>query len=234
MTSRLQCLVVGEPVADNAELITRQCRRLADERVIASSGEEVINACRHHRPEMVLLSLDIPRPKAVEVAKGLRRDMPGVYLVALYRELGVNMVDKLEKAGFDDLIPQPLERTELFRLASARFQKPFRQHHRYDVSIEVHRADGVMIGRTIDLSEGGMRLQAVHPLSARDSLLVHLGVLDEASSKVQVRCQILEVVGEPPQTVTARAMFENLRGEEYRRLQAFLLQLTDHGSYPGR
>ena len=57
-------------------------------------------------------------------------------------------------------------------------------------------------------------------------MLVDLA-LDKERGSVRVRCKVLSVDGTPPQQVTARAIFQNLRGEEYRRLTKFLGSLED-------
>ena len=56
---------------------------------------------------------------------------------------------------------------------------PFRRHDRYTVTIDVVRADGVTVGRTIDLSEGGSVHGRLHPLTPGESVLIDLPLGDE-------------------------------------------------------
>jgi CheY-like chemotaxis protein len=217
---RLRGLLVADPVESVARQIADGCERLAEDRLIATTGAKAIDLGGELRPEMAILSLELAKPEAIAVATDLRRSLPDTFIVITFRELTVPVMERLGRLGVDDFMPQPLDLTGVFRVASRHFGVAFRRHDRHPVTVDVQRADGVLIGRTLDLSEGGMRFSAIHPVSSDDSLLVDLMV--PGASALRVRCRILEVEGKPPMPVTARAKFDNLRGRDHERLAAYL------------
>jgi DNA-binding response OmpR family regulator len=188
---RLRSLLVADPVERVARQITDGCERLAEDRLIATTGARALALANDHRPEMVILSLELAKSETVDVATDLRRSLPDCFIVITYRELAVPTMERLGKLGVDDFKPQPLDLTSVFRAASRHFGVPFRRHDRHAVTVDVQRADGVQIGRTLDLSEGGMRFAALHPMSADDSVLVDLMVPGQKA--LRVRCRVLEV-----------------------------------------
>lgn len=220
---RLGRLVVADPVESVARHIADGCDRLADERIVATSGERTLVAAATARPEMVILSLELARPETLLVATELRRACPDAFIIITFRELAVPTMERLGKLGIDDFMSHPVDLTAVYRAASRRFGVGFRRHERHEVALDVLRADGVLIGRTINLSEGGMRLSAFHPLAAGDSLLVALMMPDD--KPLQVRCHVLAVEGRPPVPVIVRAQFDNLRGREHERLARYLATL---------
>lgn len=221
---RLRSLVVADPVDSLARQIADGCERLADERVVVGTSEAVLAYARTHKPDMIILSLELTNPDAVDVASGLRHELPATFIVVSFRELAVPTMERLARLGVDDFIAQPIDLTVVFRAASRHFGVAFRRHDRHGVAIDVLRADGVLIGRTIDLSEGGMRMRAFHPVVVGDSLFVDLAI--EAGKPIRVRCRVLEVEGQPPIPVAIRAQFENLRGRERERMIAYTNRLA--------
>lgn len=222
---KLRCLVVADPSREAAELIAKETSRLAETRPIATAGNEVLELVAARDPEALVLSLELSRPDASEVVAKLTKEKPALFIVATFRELGVPTMDKLGRAGIADFIPQPIDFTQLFRAASNRFGTPFRRHARYPVTLEVYRADGVLIGNTRDISEGGLQMDCIHPVAENHSLLIDL-VLPGDHGRLRVRCDIISVKGTPPQTVSARGQFHNLRGEQLERFTAYLSELN--------
>jgi CheY-like chemotaxis protein len=219
LEQRLRGLLIADPVETVAAHIATQCERLAESTFIATTGERALAMVREKKPEMVILSLELQRPETLEVARGIRDSSPGTFVVISFRELAVPTMERLGKLEVGDFMPQPLDFAALFRATSRRFERYFRRHDRHSVTLDVLRADGVLIGRTRNLSEGGMLFDAFHPLTADESLLVDLGLHDRP---LRVRCQVLGVDGQAPAPVKARVQFENLRGPEQRRLIDFL------------
>ncbi len=219
---RLKGLVVADPVESVAQLVARHCERLAEERLFTTGGERTIAQVASLRPEMVVLSLEITKPDAVEVAKAIQKIAPDTFIIITFREMAVPMMEKLGKLEVGDFIAQPVDFAAIFRAASKRFGTVFRRHERHSVTLDIQRADGVLIGKTRDLSEGGLMMDAIHPFSVDESLLVDLGLPEKP---LRVRCHVLAVDGQPPAKVTARVMFENLRGREHERLVGYLADL---------
>ena len=89
-----------------------------------------------------------------------------------------------------------------------------------DISTKVYRTDGKLLGKTQNLSEGGLQLDSSVPLQAGQSILVDIEI--SQSEQIRARCLILDVE-EVNMKMKARAQFQNLRGNAYRRLMSFLI-----------
>jgi CheY-like chemotaxis protein len=218
---KLKCMVVADPKRSAAELTADQCERLASRREITTTTNETIARVEALEPELLLLSLELPKLDPLRAVPALRQRLPKLFVIATYRELSLPRMKKLSEAGVEEFIAQPVDIIQVYRAASARFRTSFRRHDRYALSLDVVRADGVVIGKTIDLSEGGLRMEAVHPMTPGESILVDLA-LPDGPKPLRVRCQLLHVDGQAPAKVTVRAQFVNLWGPEHRRLVNFL------------
>jgi hypothetical protein len=221
---KLQCLVVADPSESARRQIIGETARLAERRIGVSSGDEALKLVKEQSPEMLLLSLELRDVNAA--VQKLRKAHPGLFMVATFRELGVPGMDKLAKTGVDDFIPQPIDYTALYRTASTRFGVPFRRHTRFPAQLEVYRADGVLVGKTLDISEGGLRMDCIHPLQKEASMLYDIALPGDAERRLRIRCLVLDVAGDAPRQVVARVQFQNLRGEEHRRMIAFFAELA--------
>ena len=217
----LKSLVVADPVGDVAEMVTNQCRRLALTRVIATTGEDTSTLVQRLKPEVLVVSQEISRPTLEELVPRFIKMLPDLLIVATFREMTIPKMEQLNRLGVDDFIAQPVNATEIFRAVSRRFNTPFRQFHRFDVVMNVIRADGVHIGNTLNISEGGVRLQLTHAFQADESLLVDI-ILPNDVKPLRARCRLLSIEPAGSDQLIARSQFENLRGEEHRRLVHFL------------
>lgn len=220
--AQLRCILIADPAAGVAQMIADETERLAVERLAVTSGDDVVRLAGEKRPEVVLLSLELNKPDATAVAKKLQKQHPDIFIMATFRELAVGKMDQLSAAGIEDFLPQPIDFVQLFRTASQRFGLAFRRHERYVVDVPVARVDGVLLGTTADLSEGGISFHCNEPTQAGQSLFVDL-LLPGPHTKVRVRCVVLKVgPGETAEKSLAQAQFENLRGQEHQRLLQFL------------
>ncbi len=222
---KLEQMIVADPMASVAELLADQCERLAEQCLVCTDGAAVIAAAKQRAPRMVMLSLEIQRPAALEVASELAKLEPRPFIVGMYRELGVPGMERYERIGVSDFVPQPVDVADVFRAASRHFGVPFRRHTRFAMRFDIARADGVLIGQTRDLSEGGMLMSTPHALTAGESLLVDLALPDGQDKPMRVRCSVLNVEGQAPAAMQANIQFVRLRGEEHRRLAQYLEKL---------
>ena len=164
-------MLIAHPNRGTAELIAEGCERLAERRLLAFSADETLRLAAATKPELILLSLELPGFPPKKLVPKLNQIATGVFIVATYRELSVPDMERLEtKSGVHELISHPVDILQVFRSASQRFNVPFRRHDWHNVTLEVFRADGVLIGKACDISEGGMCMDAIHPVSADESL----------------------------------------------------------------
>src|SRR6478609_6316600 len=88
-TMILKSLVVADPVGNIAELVTTQCRRLASQRVVATTGTQTLALVSEYKPEVLVVSLELARPPIEKLVPKLIKIVPDVLIVASFRELAV-------------------------------------------------------------------------------------------------------------------------------------------------
>lgn len=224
MSSKLQHLLIADPNPDTAQLIADACDRLAETTKIVTTGADALDALSAQQPQLLIISLELTRPDTIEVIPKIQ-NKGDMLILATYRELSVPLMEKLGRFGIDNFLPQPVDATEIFRAASKRFQMHFRRHDRHSVTVDVVRADGVQVGRTRDLSEGGLSMDALHPVHVDESQLLDLKLGDSAGKPLRVRCRVLHVEGEQAGHQVARMQFEKLWGPDQKRLADYIKSL---------
>jgi CheY-like chemotaxis protein len=213
---KLARLLVADPVPKIAQHIAAECGALARAVSVVTSGRELAQRAEAEQPQMIVMSLELADYDPFLVIETLHRVCPRTLVVATYRELAARQIELLRAAGVVDLHLQPVDTVALYRIASARFKKPFRRHVRLPIALEVRRADGAYFGQTRDLSQGGMLLDAAMLCAVGDSVLVDLMGPD---GPIRVRAVVLDV---QEHAGRLRAQFEHLRGGEYERLADLL------------
>lgn len=216
-------LIAADPMPEVAQLIIDQCRPLAEPRIAAVTADDVMLAASELHPEIVILSLELVRFQPEEFVKKIRQILPDALLMATFRELTLPQMEESRRAGVDEFIPQPVDPVHIFQAASLRFGTPVRRHERFTVTLDVFRSDGEPLGRTTNISEGGMCLDALCPLKQGDSFPVCLSIPPAPQTLVGVRFRVVAV--EATQPTRVHGGFENIRGESHRRLARFLSQL---------
>lgn len=223
----LKALVVADPVGNVAQLVTSQCKRLAHQRVVATTGEQTVSLVAELQPEVLVVSLEIMRPPIDKLVPRLIQAASDILIIATFRELSVPKMEQLNRLGVDDFVAQPINATEIFRAVSRRFNTAFRQFARFDCKTTVQRIDGKLLGHMVNISEGGMCLNLLTAVAPDESILVQID-LPGVALPVRTRFRVLSVAAaEPPAKSQARGQFENLRGAEQERLIAFLQTLED-------
>jgi hypothetical protein len=220
---KLKRMVIADPKQSTAQDVAEQCERLAQQRAIATTVAEMMQLIAELRPEVAVVSLELPGPPAKQWVPQLLKSQSGIFLISTYRELSVPEMERLGGLGVEEFIPHPIDILQVFRVTSRRFNVPFRRHDRYNLALDVFRMDGVMIGKTYDISEGGMCMEAIHPIGADESILVDLAI-EDGGEPLRIRCHVLSVEGQAPAPVRARIQFVTLWGPDQKRLIRFLRQ----------
>ncbi len=224
---KVPCMLVADPVGPVAERTISRFRRIADEGLAVSSGAEVIAALKRHKPQLILLSLELRDPDIIEVVRAVRKKLPRTLIIGTFRELSVPFIERLNSEGIEEFVAHPVKRSEVFSVVSRRLGLKTRLHPRFEAAIEIHRADGVFVGKTRNISSEGMLIHTAGPASVNQSLMVYLTL--SASERIRVRCRVLELEQSAPGTTLARAMFERVRGREYESLTNFIDKLEMSG-----
>ncbi len=225
---KLTSMVVADPKLEVAQQIAERCDRLAEKRATVSTADDLLREMQKNNAELVVLSLELAGQDTTELLPKILDLSPDALVVATYRELSVPKMEKLNDKGIQDFVEQPVDVVHIYRAASRRFRVPFRRHDRFAASLEVFRADGVLVGKSLDVSEGGMQMVAFHPMTAGESILVDVALA--GGKPLRLRCHVLHVDGQPPMQVVARMQFANLWEPEQKRLTEYLRGLTRYAA----
>jgi CheY-like chemotaxis protein len=226
----LKNMVVADPVGNVAELISKECRRLARHRVVATTGDQALGLVKEWRPEVLLLSLEIDRPGAEKLLPKITAALPEVLILGTYRKLPEATMQQLERLGVDAFLAHPIAASDVFSVVSKRFSLPFRELHRFLADCQVRRADATEaaeppLGHLLDLSETGMRFVCASPLTPEDVVPLHIDLGDSPSEPLPVQCRILSL-SERGGVQIARGHFLGLKGEPKKRLTQYVAGLT--------
>ena len=224
---KVPCMLVADPVGPVAERTVNRFRRIADEGIAVSTGEQVLTALKRHKPQLMLLSLELREPNVIEVVRAVRKKLPRTVIIGTFRELSVPVIERLNREGIEEFVAHPVRRSEVFSVVSRRLGIQTRLHPRFEAAVEVHRADGVFVGKTRNISSEGMLIHTAGPASVNQSLMVYLSL--SPTERIRVRCRVLELEHSSPGTTLARAMFERVRGREHESLTNFIDQLETAG-----
>ncbi|MEO1480523.1 MAG: PilZ domain-containing protein [Myxococcota bacterium] len=222
---KLNRLLIAEPVESTATHMAESFARLADSVDIVHRGQDAIDSVATLKPDMVLLSLELPDLDPDRVLAGIKKSGVEPFVVATYRELSVQGMKKLGSYGIGEFASQPLDTTAIYRAASAFFGRPFRRHTRHLVSCPVTRVDGAAIGTTLDLSEGGMLVSLNREVTTGMSQLWEIDLKDEEEKPLRVRCVVLGTDTSEGKQTAARVEFDKLIGPDFTRLSGFLRSL---------
>jgi len=79
----------------------------------ASDGNQALEACRRHRPDIVLLDLQMPGLSGIDVIAAIRGEFPGVRIIVLTTYGGDDLARRALSAGAQAYILKSSVRTEL-------------------------------------------------------------------------------------------------------------------------
>jgi putative two-component system response regulator len=137
VTSRV---LVADDDDSSCELLEEMLKREDFDVITAGDGHEAFESFIHHRPDVVLLDLQMPRLDGLEVCRRIKAD-PDTRLVPVILVTALSHVDdriRGIRAGADDFLTKPIERHELIaRVRSLAGLKTFTD--------ELERAESVLL-----------------------------------------------------------------------------------------
>jgi len=105
-------LLIADDVADNRELLIKIFENSPLHVVVAKDGLEAVELFRHHRPDLVLMDLRMPRMDGYEAAKKIKEESPDTPVIAL--TASIHRRSELPPDLFDAILGKPLNRQLLF------------------------------------------------------------------------------------------------------------------------
>ena len=166
-------MVVADPVAEVAQRIANDCKRLTKHTVTTTTGEDTIKAIKRYKPQIVVLSLELQTPSILEVANTIRKQMKRCVAIGTYRELSIPTIEQLKKENIVEFVAHRVSHDAspcFFAFSSAHSRK-----------------------RASSISEG-VRGHRTRLLLSTTSGFNFLGLFSSQSSTSEVQKTILEVV----------------------------------------
>jgi DNA-binding NtrC family response regulator len=105
---RAQVLVVDDEAASR-RLLDVRLRGLACEALMASDGEEALALIQKEVPSLILLDLEMPRMKGMELLRKLRQDQLDIPVIVITAYGSIERAVEAMKEGAYDFIPKPFD-----------------------------------------------------------------------------------------------------------------------------
>jgi two-component system alkaline phosphatase synthesis response regulator PhoP len=108
-------ILIADDNQQNVELLEAYLSGVDCEIVTASDGEQTIQAVEHHRPDLVLLDVMMPKLSGFEVCRKLRQN-PSTQDTLILMVTALNEASDFERgvqAGTDDFLTKPVNKVEL-------------------------------------------------------------------------------------------------------------------------
>jgi CheY-like chemotaxis protein len=108
-------LLIVEDDVDVAEMVTAFFRGQGYEVFTVNWGEEAIDACRDHRPDLVVLDIRLPDIDGFEVARRLRKNQRTQNIPIIFLTERREQDDRMQglELGADDYVTKPFDIQEL-------------------------------------------------------------------------------------------------------------------------
>lgn len=121
-TSASPVVLVADDDVDILALVSLRLKKAGYGVVIASDGEEALQAVREHRPALAIVDVRMPKMDGLELIRRIRADeesnqMPVIALSAHVRD--VNLAEGLQ-AGADEYVKKPFSPSSLVDLVAAK------------------------------------------------------------------------------------------------------------------
>ena len=117
-------------LADDHDLVRTGMRRLLDDvsgiEVIAeaTTGEEAVNLCREHVPQVVLMDINMPGMGGLAATERIKAELPGVRVIGLSMyEIG-HIERRARLAGVDALVSKSAGLSELLKAIFGQAEEP--------------------------------------------------------------------------------------------------------------
>ena len=111
-------VLLAEDHDDNRQLISRILTSLGLTVIQARDGEEAINLCAKHQPDLILMDIQMPNIDGIESFKTLRQREFTQPIIAFTANGVAFDVDYYIELGFDDCLTKPIDQVRFIRTIS--------------------------------------------------------------------------------------------------------------------
>ena len=208
------------------ELIQEVLRSVEVESLAFTESKQALPYLAKEKFDAVFVDVRMPPPDGIELtqkirATGLNRGTP---IIVITGEDEHALLSRVFGTGANFFLYKPIDRQDILRLVRVTqdsIENEKRRFRRIKVSCKVSMECGTTraTGSTLDLSIGGMFVQSPQLFPVGSSVQVGLDLKSDPPVSLTVR--VLRIVGDDCMGM----QFENLRIEQSKRLQDFLLPL---------
>ena len=160
-------IVLADDHQDNRRLIARLLESLGLEVITARNGSEAISLVEHHKPEVILMDIQMPEIDGIEAFKILRQKGCEIPILALTANAMSHEIEYYLSLGFDGHLSKPIER-EIFIPMITKY---------YDGSLTIEEADEKFAD--VDMTDLVQQFKSNLALEQKD-LILHINNHDEA------------------------------------------------------
>jgi two-component system cell cycle response regulator DivK len=110
-----KCILVIEDQEDNRQILRDLLSNVGYEMVEAENGEDGISAAMDHRPDLILMDIQLPVIDGYEATRRIKADpsLAGIPIIAVTSYALSGDEDKALAAGCDAYVPKPYSPREL-------------------------------------------------------------------------------------------------------------------------
>jgi CheY-like chemotaxis protein len=149
------CVLVAEDTQMNMLVIRNMLKSILPKVTIieASNGLEAIREMRNHKPNIVLMDVQMPELDGLEATRQIRKLKNGLSVPIIALTAGVSKEERefCFKSGMDDFLSKPIERNELKRIT----QKYLFKEVKKEIVEEMHFTESIHFERNKLLSKIG-------------------------------------------------------------------------------
>jgi CheY-like chemotaxis protein len=220
-------VLVVDDDAPTCELIREILCSAGMEAASLTDSAEAASRLRTEKFHAIFLDVRMPSPDGIELARQIRASRTNAtsVIVMITGEEDRTVMARAFQAGAEFFLFKPVDRGKLLQLIRATGGAIERERRRFmrvrlrcRVSIDCPQAS--LDGNTLDLSLGGMLVQAERAFPLGTSLTVNLEI-ERGLVPLRSMARVVRVVGPDCMGI----QFENLGPNESNRLQQFLLPL---------
>ena len=105
-----KCILVVEDQADNRRILRDMLSNAGYELVEAESGEEALTAVEAHRPDLILMDIQLPEVSGLEVTKWLKDDpeLKTIPVVAVTAFAMKGDEERIREGGCEAYLSKPI------------------------------------------------------------------------------------------------------------------------------
>jgi CheY-like chemotaxis protein len=220
-----RALVVDDDPA-NCELVKEVLHSVDIDSLALTHSGQAVTCLAREKFDAIFLDVNMPTPNGIELTRKIRSGGLNVStpIMVITGEDERTLLSQAFEAGANFFLYKPINRQDILRLVRATtnsIENEKRRFRRVKVScnVQIHSGETELKGSTIDMSFGGMLVQASGVLPA--GTLAQVTLEGPSSPPLTLLARVQRIAG----TDSMGMQFENLSPAQSKSLQELLLPL---------